>query len=127
MYTFTTLPFDLVHNPQYEFHKVVINGQCLIDDFINHINERGNKKEKSALASIISNMDMLTDRTMLPKEKFRPIKNMGRDDVFEFKKDSLRIYIIKQRPNVFVILGGYKTKQDKDINKLARLVADFQR
>ncbi len=126
MTEYTTQSFDLVHNQQYEFRKLYIDGECQFDEFMKTIERNGNKKEITAFASIIAYMNMFSDSILLPKTKFRHIESVGRNDVYEFKKDNIRIYVVMQRPNVYVVLGGYKNSQKKDIKNLARKVADFK-
>lgn len=49
-------------------------------------------------------------------------KKKDRDDVYEFKKGRLRVYVILQKPNVFLLLGGFKVDQKRiDIPKVFRL------
>lgn len=50
---------------------------------------------------------------------------MKRDDVYEFKKDDIRIYVIKKYPSIFVILGAYKGTQDKNISRINKLFGGF--
>lgn len=61
----------------------------------------------------------------LPSSKFRQIKGLRRKDVYEFKNKDIRVYVLMKKPNIFVILGGYKGTQDKDINRIDNLFNDF--
>ena len=70
-------------------------------------------------------MDCLSPSNLLPSSKFRQIKGLRRNDVYEFKKNDIRIYVIKKRPDIYVVLGGYKGSQDKDINRIDKLFNDF--
>lgn len=61
---------------------------------------------------------------------FRPVKGTGRKDVFEFKvkrkgTNAVRVYVIKKRPDMLILLGGSKNSQDKDIRRVANLVRDI--
>lgn len=75
--------------------------------------------------SIIAYMEFFSDRNLLKKDKFRQIKDAGRDDIFEFKKESLRVYVLKKKPNMYIILGGLKNNQTKDISLLKLRVRDL--
>ena len=125
MHEFTTQPFDLVNNVQYTFHKLYIDGECQIDSFLDAIETGGSKTEKNALARIIGNMSIISDSIRLSDKKFRHIEEIGRKDVFEFKHETLRIYVIMQRPDMFVVFGGFKKNQKKDIKNLARKISGF--
>lgn len=116
-------PLDLVCNPTYTFYELFINGKSPFRDFIDDI-AKGSRDEKT-LKKIISYMDTLSPSLMLPKTKFRQIKGTGRNDLFEFKKDDMRIYVAMKLPSVFVVLGGYKGNQDADIKRLKMLLKGF--
>ncbi len=65
--------------------------------------------------------------TKLPNTKFRQIVNVKRPDVFEFKKNKLRIYIVFQEPSVYIVMGGYKNTQRKDIASLEQKIKGFKK
>lgn len=116
-------PFDLVDNKTYKFYELYINGKSLFRKFLNGI-KTGSRDEKT-FKGIISLMEFFSPSIMLPKTKFRQIKGTGRKDLFEFKKDDLRIYVVKKSPSIFIVLGGYKVNQDTDINKLKTTLKEF--
>lgn len=117
-------PFDLIRNEQYAFYKLFINGKCLFDSFQEEV--MGIPKDRKALEFIFAMMDAINDSVRWRKEKFRQIKDVGRDDVFEFKKDLLRVYVIKKSPDIIVVLGGYKKNQIKEIKRLKSLLKGFE-
>lgn len=53
------------------------------------------------------------------------IEDSRRNDLFEFKKDRLRVYVIKQKPDIYIVVGGFKGSQKKDIKLLKSLIKDF--
>ena len=61
------------------------------------------------------------------KEKFNHIQGgkYDRKDVYEFKKDKLRVYVILIKPNVYVVYGGYKKEQQKDIARIFNAINTF--
>lgn len=116
MYHFEKL--DLVNNEcGCQFYRLFFNGRCPFDEFVATI-DRSNAQDKKKFYALMSSMDTYSPTNMLPATKFRHIEGVCRQDVYEFKKDALRVYVIMQEPNVFVVLGGFKTKQNKDINRL---------
>ena len=107
------------------FFKLFKGGRCLFDDFVNGIKE--NDIERKSLASIFSIMDFMAENDcMIPANKFNSIKKGSKIIGYEFKKDALRVYCLKKEPNVYVILGGYKKNQKKDIEKFHRLINESQ-
>lgn len=56
-----------------------------------------------------------------------------RNDVYEFKKGNIRVYFILQKPDVLILLGGYKNSQDSDtayifrhFNNLPKNIPDYE-
>ena len=123
MSEYKTEPYEDVDNPQYTFHKLYIDGVCHFDEFLTTIEK--NAADKKLFNYIIQYMDGITDQNRYPATKFNHIEDDNRSDIFEFKKDRLRVYVIKQKPNFFIVLGGYKGKQKKDIKVLKSLIKDF--
>ena len=123
MSDYSTLPYNDVQNPQYRFYKLYIDGVCQFDKFLNEIERNSN--DKKLFNYIIRYMDAITDSVRLPYTKFRHIEDNDRSDIFEFKKDSLRVYVIRQKPNFFIVIGGYKGNQKKDLKNLKSRVKDF--
>ena len=41
------------------------------------------------------------------------------------QKDNVRVYIILQKPNIYIITGGLKKTQDTDVKRLKKQVKDF--
>lgn len=97
-------PFELARNALYQFHKLLINGKSRFDEFYEEI--KTNKKDLSSFDKIISMMDSFSPQLLLPKTKFRQIKDVGRNDVFEFKCNNIRLYVIKQAPDIYIVIGG---------------------
>ena len=118
---YTISRFEPVSNKEYNFYEVSVNGKCLYQEFVKGLSTRDLKK----LINIYAYMDCLSPSNLLPSSKFRQIKGLRRNDVYEFKKNDIRIYVIKKRPDIYVVLGGYKGSQDKDINRIDKLFNDF--
>ena len=48
------------------------------------------------------------------------------DFLDEIKKNNIRVYVIDQRPDIYIVMGGYKRDQKKkDIPRLIRKTKDF--
>lgn len=62
---------------------------------------------------------------LLPKEKFRLVENLGRNDLFEFKKNNIRVYVIKKEPDMLVVLGGSKNTRQADYKWMKKALKDF--
>ena len=113
--------FEPVNNKTYQFQEVSVNGKYLFQEFVENLKDQRDIKK---LINIYSYMDMLS-ASMLPKSKFRHIEGLKRNDVYEFKKDDIRVYVIMQRPSMFVVLGAYKGTQNKDIKRIDKLFDGF--
>ena len=122
----TTELFTLVNNNEYVYYKLLIDNISYFDRFCQEIERLS--KEKNALVAIIGLMEDFSASLMLPKEKFRQIKNLSRNDVFEFKKKNVRVYVVKdeQEKTIYIVMGGLKNNQDKDIEKLKNRIKGFK-
>lgn len=110
-------------NNEYKYYKLYVDGVCHYEEYIERI--KTDVRKQKDLAGVIRLMELLSARTMLPNNKFRQIKGLKRTDVFEFKKNMVRVYVIKQPPYIYVVLADDKNKQDKSISKVDRLTKDF--
>lgn len=113
--------WKLINNENgYIFYKVYINGKCQLDKFEADIRKDNNMD--SELKVIYSLMTLYQDYPKLPIKKFRHL-TLGkgqRNDVYEFKSKHLRIYAIKQNNIFYVIRGGLKKDQEKDLEYIKK-------
>ena len=125
MLTFATEILDEVKEGRLTFYKLIIDGRCLYDEFCDEVED--NVQSKKHLNVIRTYMNLLAQSDcLLPKAKFNSIKKGGDIIGYEFKKDSLRVYVIKETPDVYVVLGGYKNTQKKDIERFAKIEKAFR-
>ncbi len=73
-------------------------------------------------------MEKYSPYNRLPKEKFRQIKSLRRIDVYEFKDPPcVRIYVVLQVPNIYIVAGSTKNSQNATIAKLDNWLKDFKK
>ena len=117
---------NLVRNPNYSFYLVSIDAKNQFNTFLEQAQK--NKQDLKSIHKIIALMDYINPYSKLPKEKFRHIEDnnsKARNDIYEFKDKSIRIYVIFQPPSFYIIRGGYKKDQLKDIERVKRDTKDF--
>ncbi len=120
---YSTKLFDLTNNPNYTYYRLFVDGKCEFDDFLQEVNK--NVADKKNMNAIIAYMDSLSAQ-LLPSIIYNHIESGERHDLYEFKKKNLRVYVIDQRPNIYIVMGGYKsTQKKKDIPRLIRKTKDF--
>lgn len=120
---YSTTLFDLTNNPNYTYYRLFVDGKCEFDDFLQEVNK--NVADKKNMNAIIAYMDSLSAQ-LLPSIIYNHIESGERHDLYEFKKKNLRVYVIDQRPNIYIVMGGYKsTQKKKDIPRLIRKTKDF--
>ena len=112
---YETRPFEYVNNKDCRFYESSVNGKYLYQEFL-----LGLKYKKNDLRKLDQFGALL-----LPKTKFRYIGDKQHPDLYEFKKNDIRVYVIMRKPNVFVVLGGYKGEQNSDIKRIKKLFNDF--
>jgi len=115
--------YDVTNNPQYTYYKLFVDGKCAFDDFLNDI--KRNVADMKSMNAIIAYMDSLSAQ-LLPSTIYNYIEGGDRTDLYEFKKNNIRVYVIDQRPDIYIVMGGYKKDQKKkDIPKLIRKTKEF--
>lgn len=119
---YETRPFEYVNNKDCRFYEASVNGKYLYQEFLLGLKDKKNDLRK--LNSIYAYMDKF-GALLLPKTKFRYIGDKQHPDLYEFKKNDIRVYVIMRKPNVFVVLGGYKGEQNSGIKRIKKLFNDF--
>ncbi len=122
MSEYKTEILEIVNNPNYIYYKLYVDGKCAFDEFLKEVSR--NVADRKNLEGIIAYMDFLNAQ-LLHNTIYNHIQDNERTDLYEFKKKNLRVYVIDQRPEIFVVMGGYKVNQQKDIAKLKNKVKDF--
>lgn len=106
-----------------KFYKLLENGKAQIDSFYDEICV--DKKLEKDFNVILTYMNFVAmNDGLLPKEKINAIKDGDKEIAIEFKKKDLRVYCVKKAPNVYVIMGGFKKNQKKDIERIKRILND---
>lgn len=124
MFTFDRRLFDIVRGHRLRFYKLVVNGKCPFDDFCDEVSL--NERDKKSMNSIFAYMNLVASENLkLPKEKFRHIIGTGIDNLYEFKKDCVRIYVILEEPDVYILVGGYKANQKRDIKYASNIAEEL--
>lgn len=123
MSIFALKEVEEVLNGKISFYKLVMDEICLYDEFCEEI--ENNKVNLSSLNKIRTYMNLMAkDNSRLPVNKFNSIKKDNKVVGYEFKDNLLRVYIFKKDPNIFIIMGGYKKNQKKDISKFLRIIKE---
>ncbi len=124
MNDYCTQKFDLIHNESYTYYKLYINNKCQFDEFCEEVKRRVSDNE--SLQAIYGYMELL-GALPLPESKHRIIKDAEQRDIWEFKKNSIRVYVVKTMKEVYIVMGGYKADQKRDIEMVKRRVKQFTR
>ncbi|MDE7388408.1 MAG: hypothetical protein K2M97_04040 [Muribaculaceae bacterium] len=116
--------YDDVTNPKYKFYVLYEDDRSYFEEFIDSLEQASDLDEFDQIRALMDKVD----NNNLPKSKYRHIKGgkSDRKDVYEFKSKHLRIYAIKMTPNYYLLLGGHKKTQDKDIDKVFRHFNDVK-
>jgi hypothetical protein len=125
MHTFALEKLEEVKDGKLIFYKIRIDGVCLYDEFCREL--ENDKTSTKSMNKIRTYMNILAESDcLLPSTKFNSIKPNNKVIGYEFKSDTLRVYVIKKKPNVFIVLGGYKKNQKKDIEKFAKITSQLE-
>lgn len=111
---------EILEDSRLTFYKLVDNERCPYDEFCASV-ERIAKRSSDLNKMRATMAYMAKYDTMLPATKFNSIKDGKNTIGYEFKQGDLRLYCVKQNPGVYIIIGGYKANQKKDIKLFQRL------
>ena len=113
----------VMRNGKVRFYKLLEDGSAQIDAFYEEITK--NERLKKEFNEIVSCMNYVAEsNAILPKKKLNSIKDGKKEIALEFKKDILRVYCFKKEMDFFIVMGGYKKDQKKDIEGLKRMLKD---
>ena len=115
--------FEPVNNSSYQFFEVSVNGKFLFQEFVDNLKDE--QRDLKKLNAIYGYMDLLSPSKFLPKSKFRHLEGLKSKDIYEFKKNDIRVYVKLKQPSVFVILGAYKGTQKQDLKNIDKLFNGF--
>ena len=118
MADFFLRPVKDINNPKYNFFLLYKDGRNFYGEFADSLNQKSDLNELAAIEALMDKVD----NNNLPKSKYNHISGgkYDRKDIYEFKSKHLRVYVIKKSPDYYIILGGYKKEQEKDIAKIFR-------
>lgn len=117
MSTFALIPIESI-NTRDDFFELIIDDVNCFDNFIRGLEV----KDKKNVISIYKYMELVGNRTVLSKEKFRFIE--GSKAAYEFKKNNIRLYCFKYEDLYWIMAhGGYKKTQNRDISIIQDLEA----
>lgn len=100
-----------------EFFKAYVDGECQFDEYEREIEENG--AYIAELRTVYARMELVANMQILPEQKFKELKGgKGGLKEYEIKTKNLRVYLTHiEKLGKFVIRGGYKNSQKKDIAK----------
>lgn len=119
MIEYKFIRYEPVSNPRLKFYKLYKDGVCFYDEFLEDLDHKY-KSLKKELNKIHALMDMVGN-VPLPIKKFRhihPNSKGDRGDIWEFKTDHLRVYVVRQEPDIYIVVGGFKNDQERAIEKV---------
>jgi phage-related protein len=106
----------------YNIFALNVSGKCLVQDFIENLDEY-EKKKILRLLTITADNGLYTN-----EEKFRKIKG---EDLWEFKSDQVRIFCFFDKGKIIILSHGFIKKSPKtprnQIEKAKRLLKDYYR
>jgi len=108
-----------------KIYKLLINGNCVYDDFEKEVETEGNLK--SELTTIVVRLHEIADLKSLPKTKFRDItpKNENNKE-YEIKTHHLRVYLFhEKKTGRIIVCGGKNGTQQSDIKYFRKIKKEY--
>lgn len=126
MTEYSIVPFDVIYNTNgCVYYKLIIDGKCHYDEFVDSLRKLPN--EQNSLKKVLALMERFSPNVLLIKNKIRQIKGIKRDDVYEFKDPPcVRIYVVLDKPDIYIVTGSLKKHQDSTIKRIQKLLKNFK-
>jgi tRNA 2-selenouridine synthase SelU len=87
---------------------------------------KSNSQRLSSTTSALKYIEQSANLFHLPNTRHRDLKGLDVPvKVYEAKKDDIRIYCFQDTKGRVIVLGGYKGKQNKDINKVVNIIKEY--
>lgn len=117
--------YDIIHNMNgCVYYKLIIDGIDHYERFVEELEKLPN--ESRSLKKVLALMERYSPNVLLPKEKFRQIKGIKRNDVYEFKDPPyVRVYVVLDKPNIYIVDGSLKKNQEETIKRIGKLLKQF--
>lgn len=111
---------------KFPFYKLKINNRCSYDKFYK---EHFNSNLKSQIIQILKRLQIISkgNQNTLPSTKFHQLKRDKGDKFidYEIKTKNLRLYFAKDEEKRIIILGGIKTNQDGDLDRMRNIKKEY--
>jgi len=104
------------------FYSLIIDDHDVLQNFEDQIT---NKIDEKKIAGLYKIMEYISLGKLLSETQIRQIKNPKLDNLYEIKKNPLRLYCIKCKSNYYIALCNTKTNQKKDIKKFIKIAQEF--
>lgn len=109
-----------------KIYKLVINGKCEFDEFIEQIRTDGTYSNE--LDQIQAHLEDLGNNRLIPHNKIKELQRDRKDSIkdFELRTNHLRVYMIREKQkDKLIIFAGKKTTQKSDIKRMRKIKKDF--
>ena len=125
MVTFVVIELDQFETKQ-KVNKLVRNGKCFLDEFINAI--RSDKNLAPELAVLYAIIEDVANNKNLPPQRYRKLhlkKNLNYTP-YEAKSKHLRLYLFYDKAiGQIIVFGGKKGSQFKDLDNFERKISEY--
>jgi putative component of toxin-antitoxin plasmid stabilization module len=108
-----------------KIYKLLIDGNCVYDDFEKIIKTEGNLK--SELTTIEVRLHEIADLKSLPQTKFKDITPKKENNKeYEIKTHHLRVYLFHdKKTGRIIVCGGKKGTQKSDIKYFRKIKKEY--
>ncbi|MCF0236777.1 MAG: hypothetical protein HUK09_08890 [Bacteroidaceae bacterium] len=116
-------PYDLIQNVDYRYYLLCKDTECLFQEFVQAASSV--KEDRQSIEKIHYYMNVIACNRLLPPTKFKSIKDNDLKGLYEFKHKHIRVYALMKKPDIIIILGGYKSNQKGDIKRFKQIVDNY--
>lgn len=101
------------------------NGKWLIDEFLEDVKK--DKNFEPELGELYATLEDTANGKMVPKNQYRKLRlsKKLKFGAYEAKSRHLRLYLIHDEQGKIIVIGGKKTNQERDIERLEKIIKEF--
>jgi hypothetical protein len=107
-------------------NKLVRNGKCIVDEFVEEIRQDNNLSPE--LGELYAIIEDIANNQLLPPNRYKKLRvsKKLKFKPYEAKSKHLRLYLFHENgTGQIIVLGGKKKDQKEDIQRLEKLISEY--
>ena len=106
--------------------KLLRNGKCLVDPFLDEL--KSDKNKKGSLAGIYAILEDIGNTLLVPENKYKKLNGYDKLNYrpYEIRYKEFRLYTIyDSAAGQLLLIGGDKKSQPKDLKRIEQIIKEY--